>query len=111
MAADHGDPAEAVRLAEAEWQRRQSVFSADALAWALHAAGRDAEALPLLERAGALGRRDAAVDYHRGMILAGLGRTGEAAAALEQALATNPHFSPLHAGIARQTLDALRGLS
>ena len=59
LAADHGDPAEAVRLAQAEWQRRQSVFSADALAWALHAAGRDAEALPLTERAGALGRRDA----------------------------------------------------
>ena len=44
--------------------------SADALAWALHAAGRDAEALPLIEQAGALGRRDATVDYHRGMILA-----------------------------------------
>jgi tetratricopeptide (TPR) repeat protein len=111
VAADHGDPAEAVRLAEAEWQRRQSIFSADALAWALHAAGRDAEALPLVERAGALGRRDATVDYHRGMILAGLGRTGEAATALERALATNPHFSPLHAGIARQTLESLRGRS
>jgi tetratricopeptide (TPR) repeat protein len=116
VAADHGDPAEAVALAEAEWQRRQSIFSADALAWALHAAGRDAEALPLIDRAGALGRRDATVAYHRGMILAGLSRTepartGEAVAALEQALSTNPHFSPLHAGIARQTLDALRGRS
>jgi tetratricopeptide (TPR) repeat protein len=116
LAADHGDPAEAVRLAEAEWQRRQSIFSADALAWALHAAGRDAEALPLIERAGSLGRRDATVDYHRGMILAGLsrtdpGRTGEAIAALDRALATNPYFSPLHAVTARQTLDALRGRS
>ena len=61
VAADHGDPAEAVRLAEAEWSRRQSIFSAEALAWALHAAGRDAEALPLIEQAGALGRRDATV--------------------------------------------------
>ena len=90
--------------------RRQSVFSADALAWALHAAGRDAEALPLVERAGALGRRDAdgglpprddpgrARPHRRG-----------APAALERALATNPHFSPLHARTARQTLDALRG--
>jgi tetratricopeptide (TPR) repeat protein len=111
LAADHGDPAEAVRLAETEWQRRQSIFSADALGWALHAAGRDAEALPLIERAGALGRRDATVDYHRGMILAGLGRTGEAIGVLERALGTNPHFSPLHAAIARQTLDTLRGRS
>ena len=120
LAADHGDPAEAVRLAEAGWQRGRSIFTADALAWALYAAGRDVEALPLIERAGALGRRDATVAYHRGMILAGLSRTrsgtdparaGEAIAALEQALAVNPYFSPLHAGIARQTLDALRGRS
>lgn len=105
VAADHGDAAEALRLANAEWGRRQSVFTADALAWALHAAGRDAEALPLVERAGAHGRSDAAVDYHRGMILAALGRTGDAVGALEQALRTNPHFSPLHAATAQRTLD------
>lgn len=108
VATDHGDPAEAVRLAEAEWQRRQSVFTADALAWALHVAGRDAEALPFAERAGELGRRDAVTDYHRGMILAALGRSTDATAALDQALRTNPHFSPLHAVAARQALDALR---
>ena len=107
-AADHGDPAEAVRLAEAEWQRRQSVFTADALAWALHVAGRDAEALPFAERAAELGRRDAVTDYHRGMILAALGRSADATAALDQALRTNPHFSPLHAVAAQQALDALR---
>jgi tetratricopeptide (TPR) repeat protein len=110
VAADHGDPAEAVRLAEGEWSRRQSVFSAEALAWALHQAGRDAEALPLIEQAGALGRRDATLDYRRGMILAGLGRTGDAVAALDGALATNPHFSPLHAPAALRTLETLRGV-
>jgi tetratricopeptide (TPR) repeat protein len=109
VAADHGDPAEAVRLASAEWERRQSVFSADALAWALHAAGRDAEALPLAERADGLGRQDASLDYHRGMILAALGRTGDATAALDEALRTNPRFSPLHAATARRTLESLRG--
>jgi tetratricopeptide (TPR) repeat protein len=109
VAADHGDPAEAVRLAQAEWDRRQSVFTADALAWALHRAGRDAEALPYAERAAELGRRDAAADFHRGMILAALGRTGDAIPTLEQALGTNPHFSPLHSATARQTLDTLRG--
>ncbi len=107
VAADHGDPAEAVRLAQAEWARRQSVFTADALAWALHAAGRDAEALPLAARADELGRRDATADFHRGMILAALGRSDEAAAALDEALATNPYFSPLHAGTARQALVTL----
>lgn len=109
-AADHGDAAEAVRLAEAEWARRQSVFTADALAWALHRAGRDAEALPYAERAAQLGRRDTTSTFHRGMILAALGRTGDAVAALEEALRTNPHFSPLHAPAARQALDALGAL-
>ena len=44
-------------------------------------------------------------------LLADPARAGEAIAALEQVLAVNPYFSPLHAGIARQTLDALRGRS
>ena len=45
------------------------------------------------------------------LFLARLGpaRTGEAIAALGEALATNPHFSPLHASIARRTLETLRG--
>ncbi|MCO1653931.1 tetratricopeptide repeat protein [Pseudonocardia humida] len=109
LAADHGDPTEAVALAEAEYAAAPSAFAADALGWALHRAGRDAEALPHTERATALGRRDATTDFHHGMVLAGLGRTGEAIAVLDGALATNPHFSPLHAPTARRTLDALRG--
>jgi tetratricopeptide (TPR) repeat protein len=107
VAADHGDPAEAVRLAQAEWDRRHCVFTADALAWALHRAGRDAEALPYAEQAAQLGRRDATTTFHRGMILAALGRTGEAIGVLDEALRTNPHFSPLHAPAARQAIDAL----
>jgi tetratricopeptide (TPR) repeat protein len=84
------------------------VFTADALAWALHRAGRDAEALPYVERAAELGTRDAAVDYHRGMILAALGRTDDAIAALDEALRANPYFSPLHAATAQRTLDELQ---
>ncbi|MBB5916540.1 tetratricopeptide (TPR) repeat protein [Nocardia transvalensis] len=107
LAADHGDPAEAVRLAELEYGRRQSVITADTLAWALHRAGRDGDAIGIAERANALGWRNATLAYHRGMILAGLGRTEEAAGALTDALRTNPYFSPLHAPHARQALDAL----
>lgn len=106
--ADHGDPAQALRHAEAEWARRQSVFTADALAWALHAAGRDREALGFADRAAALGWRNATLAYHRGMILRGLGRDDEARTALRDALAINPHFSPLHAPRAEQALAALR---
>jgi tetratricopeptide (TPR) repeat protein len=109
VAADHGDPAQALGRARAEWSRRQSVFSADALAWALHVSGRDAEALGYAQRAAALGWRNATFAYHRGMILASLGRAGEARAALSAALGINPHFSPLAAPRARLALAALGG--
>lgn len=107
VAADHGDPAEALRLAQGEWDRRQSMFSADALAWALHVNGRDAEALPYAELASATGWRNATHAYHRGMILAGLDRREDAVAALGEALATNPNFHPLHAPVAAATLARL----
>ena len=109
LAADHGDPAEAVTWAEAAYAKAPSIFGADALAWALHRAGRDAEALPYAQQANALGRRNAATEYHLGTIMGALGRTDDAVAALKGALALNPNFSPLHAAAARRTLDTLRG--
>ncbi|MFD4637405.1 tetratricopeptide repeat protein [Lentzea sp. NPDC058436] len=72
IAADHGDPAEALRFAEKEWAKRQSVFTADALAWALHVNKRSAEALPFSDKAVALGWRDPEVLRHREAILGSL---------------------------------------
>jgi tetratricopeptide (TPR) repeat protein len=109
VAADHGDPAEALALAEAEWGRRQSVLAADAMAWALHVNGRDAEALGFSDTAAALGWRNATFSFHRGMILAALGRGPEAHSALTEALSVNPYFSPLHAPTARTKLAELEG--
>lgn len=106
--ADHGDKAEALRRAEAEWGKRRSVFAADALAWALHVNGRSAEALPLAEQAASLGWRNATLSYHRGMMLAALGRADEAAGLLEEALRINPHFSVPHAPNATRVLGELR---
>ncbi|MEV4317402.1 tetratricopeptide repeat protein [Actinocrispum sp. NPDC049592] len=71
IAADHGDKAEALRRAEAEWGRRQSVFVADAMAWALHVNGRDAEALVYADKAVANGWRNPVVVGHRNAIMAG----------------------------------------
>ncbi|GAB3891438.1 hypothetical protein GCM10029964_064610 [Kibdelosporangium lantanae] len=71
FAADHGDKAEALRRAEAEWGRRQSVFVADAMAWALHVNGRDAEALGYIDKALANGWRNPVVLRHREAILNG----------------------------------------
>ncbi|MEU8896375.1 tetratricopeptide repeat protein [Nocardia sp. NPDC048505] len=104
LAADHGDPVAAVRMAELEFGRRQSVITADVLAWSLHRAGRHTEALGYADRAAALGWRNATLAYHRGMILAALGRADEAATALGEALRINPYFSPLHGPRARAAL-------
>jgi len=108
VAADRGDAAESLRRAEAEWGRRRHVLVADAMAWALHLNGRDAEALPFADRAMALGTVDAGFAYHRGMILRALGRTGEAVDQLAAALRINPHFSPVHAPLAERALVELR---
>ncbi|MFD9701584.1 tetratricopeptide repeat protein [Lentzea sp. NPDC059081] len=107
-AADRGDAASALAAAQREWNRRQNPLVADALSWALHLAGRDAEALGYADRAATTGWRNATFAYHRGMILRALGRTTEAADALGTALRTNPHFSPVDAPAARTTLDGLR---
>ncbi|WP_245743852.1 tetratricopeptide repeat protein [Lentzea fradiae] len=109
FAADRGDGMQALRHAETEWSRRQSVFVADAMAWALHMSGRDAEALGYSDRAMSLGWKNATFSYHRGMILAALGRVGEAQEALVQALRLNANFSPLQALKAGRKLAELRG--
>ncbi|MDX3075046.1 tetratricopeptide repeat protein [Streptomyces sp. NPDC088354] len=104
VAADHGDPREALRAARAEWARRHTVHTADALAWALHANGRDREALPYAVRSSAPGYRNAAFLYHRGVIEAALGRRPAARASLAAALRLNPGFSPTGAPAARAAL-------
>jgi tetratricopeptide (TPR) repeat protein len=108
-AANQGDAGTAVAAAEAEFARRQNIDSQDALAWALHVAGRDAEALPLARQATSLGGRSALFLYHRGEIEATLGMTDDARATLAEALDTNPYFSPLLAPRAVELLDSLGG--
>ena len=109
FAADHGDPAAALRHAEAEWGRRHSVLVADALAWALHVNGRDAEALGSARQATALGERSALFLFHRGMIERSLGQRDEARRDLSDALRINPYFSVLQAPVARAALAGLGG--
>ncbi|MEU7577446.1 tetratricopeptide repeat protein [Streptomyces sp. NPDC041068] len=107
--ADHGDAAVALRAARAEWGRRKTVHTADALGWALHVNGRDGEALRYARRATATGFREAAFLYHRGMIERATGDTAAARRSLRAALRLNPGFSPVGAEDARETLEALGG--
>ncbi len=59
----------AVRLAREELDARQDIFTLDALAWALHAAGRDGEARAAMQRALAEGTQDARLALHAAVIL------------------------------------------
>ncbi len=104
--ADHGDAAEALRVAEAGIRNRAFVDMADAYAWALHVNNRHAEALVWSDKARALGGRNASFSFHGGMIKLALGDRDGGRADLRLALDTNPHFSPLWAPVARQVLDA-----
>jgi tetratricopeptide (TPR) repeat protein len=84
--ATRGDQAElAVKLAQQELQSRADIFTHDALAWALAAAGRPAEAWPHMEKALAEGTIDARLFTHAGVLAAKLGRTTNAQSWLNKA--------------------------
>jgi tetratricopeptide (TPR) repeat protein len=106
-AADHGDRATALRAARDDWSRRHTVHTADALAWALHVNGKDAEALPYARQATATGYRNASFLYHLGVIEKATGHPQDARTHLSAALKLNPGFSALGAREARTALKSL----
>ncbi|WP_251829203.1 hypothetical protein [Streptomyces sp. ATCC 21386] len=95
LEADHGDPAEAVRVLRTEWERQPGLRVADALGWALHRAGRDGEALGFARRATDRARggevRSAAYAYHRGVIERAVGLEAAGRRHLEEARRLNPY--------------------
>jgi tetratricopeptide (TPR) repeat protein len=102
--ADHGSPARAVRLARRAWANAPSLRSADALGWALTAAGHPRPGLVWARRALRLGSRDPMFLYHAGMSARAAGDLADARLWLHRALARNPHFSPLYAPRAERAL-------
>ncbi|GAA2982306.1 hypothetical protein Sfulv_22160 [Streptomyces fulvorobeus] len=109
---DHGDAAAAVELLRAEWARRhRSAAVADALGWALHRSGDSARAVEYARKAMETGVRNASYAYHLGVIERELARYGPARRHLEEALRTNPAFSPLAAPLAKDALAALGDLA
>jgi tetratricopeptide (TPR) repeat protein len=90
-----------------EIHTRRDIYGWDLLAWALHRAGRDREALPAMAQALALGTEDALLFYHMGTIQRALGHRVAARRYLARALAVNPYFHPKQARDARAALEAL----
>ena len=104
---DRGQPVAALASAERGITTRPFLAMRDAYGWALHANGRDTEALAAVHQALELGTRSAITHYHAGMINLALGNNDAARAELTTALTINPFFDPLAAPAARQTLLAL----
>ena len=101
---------EAVRQAMGALEAQpDSIYTADAVGWALYKAGRYDEALTYSDRALSQGTQEATLFYHAGMIQKALGNDAAAREALAHALAINPHFSPLQAPIAQRALAELSG--
>ena len=107
--ADHQRNLEkALEFAESERQRRNDIYTNDALAWVYYRMGRTPEAWKAMEQGLRLGTQDASLLYHAGMIAKGMGDTEKAKGYLTQALALNPYFSPRGAKEAKETLEELR---
>jgi tetratricopeptide (TPR) repeat protein len=106
--ADHGDPATALAFAQDAYDATPTIRAADALAWALHRLGRDAEARTRSDEALRLGSHDPLFHYHAGAIAAAVGDDATAGTDLALALSTDPGFSATGAAEARRILASLR---
>ena len=107
--ADHGNPRTALAAARSAWEQAPSIWSADALAWALHVVGRDREALARSRSATRLGTPDAMLWVHRGSIEAALGRDAAASAHLRAGLGDDPGLNVWQADRARALLRRMEG--
>ena len=97
----------AVQLAQRELQSRADIFTHDALAWALAAAGRPDEAWPHMEKALAEGTIDARLFTHAGVLAAKLGRTTERRVVADQSPQPAAHVAPVGTSAARRDIGSL----
>jgi tetratricopeptide (TPR) repeat protein len=106
--ADRGaDPTLAVDLARRAYAARPNIYSADALAWALHRAGDSKSARGYVEEALRLGTADALLRFHAAAIFAATGELERARHELGKASQINPWFSFLHQAEARALAERL----
>ena len=99
---------EAVALAEKELTNRRDVFTLDAWAWSLAAAGRTAEADDAMKKALAEGTKDARLFYHAGVIASSLGERARARRWFDQALAAQQMLLPSEREDMTQQLATLK---
>jgi tetratricopeptide (TPR) repeat protein len=78
LATRHESPETALRLAQAELNSRSDVFTHDALAWSLAAAGKLGEAYDQMKRALAEGTEDGRLFFHAAVIASKTGHAADA---------------------------------
>jgi len=98
----------ALELAQKELESRRDIYTYDVLAWTLYRNGQAREAQAAMKEALKLGTQDPRLFFHAGMIHRALGEHDAARTALARALALNPRFHVLHAGVAASTLAELK---
>lgn len=96
----------AIDLARKELVTRQDVFTLDALAWALAAAGQTREASELMTRALAEGTEDARLFLHAAVIAAADGRRADAARYARKAHTLRFTLLPSELGVLRREIGA-----
>ena len=90
------DPASAVKWARRDHEQRRTVFTEDALAWALHQDGRREEAGQMMARALARGTEDAGLFFHAAMIRLAAGDKEAGRELLARAASVNPRYQAYH---------------
>ncbi len=95
---------EALRIAEAEIDRRKDIMTYDVLAWAYYKNGRYSEAETAINRALRLGTPYPRLYFHAGMIATALGNPVVAHKHFKTALSLNPHFDLKAAKVAKTQL-------
>jgi tetratricopeptide (TPR) repeat protein len=90
------DPPEAVRWAKKDLELRHSVYAYDGLAWALYQSGAFKPAAEAMEKALALGTKDAHLLYHASLIYYRAGDGAKARDCLRRAGEANPKFNEFH---------------
>src|SRR4029078_5340600 len=94
LATRHENPETALRLARTELGSRSDVFTHDALAWSLAAAGNVAEAHSEMQRALAEGTDDARLFFHAAVIASQAGHAADAERWLRKARELSPLLLP-----------------
>jgi tetratricopeptide (TPR) repeat protein len=91
------NPAEALRWARKDMEIRHSLYAYDTLAWALYKNGEFGKARDAMQKALALGTKDAHLLYHAGLVYSRAGDLKRGQAFLKQAVAVNPYYNAFHA--------------